>query len=268
MPLGTSSLSVHRRADVSLTAAALFCVLQGLLGLTSGPASAQATPHPANSGVPLASAAIDHTLYREGEVRRLTGTFAAWTLVCDEVTRLKRRFCSLRTLVRDAAGATVAALTISTGDDGRPAALMRIPAGSVSNTIVEIVVTPKPAGPVDAKASKAAAASNPTPTTSPLSAAPPPSPPAKAAVGIKLRPATCDSQTCTVVWSLPSAHIKALNSGGGLQVRYPRAIEPRDFAALSASDLSLKAPTRPLVLGSVDASGFAAAVDASINYGR
>ena len=60
---------------------------------------------------PLTSIAIDPTLFREGAITRLAGTRGAWSYDCDEVARLKQRFCSLRTSVKAADGAILAGLT-------------------------------------------------------------------------------------------------------------------------------------------------------------
>ena len=69
----------------------------------------------------LTSRAIDPTLFRDGAVTRFSGAHEGWRFVCDEVRQLKQRFCSLRTMVRDGGGGEFAELTISTGEDGRPA---------------------------------------------------------------------------------------------------------------------------------------------------
>ena len=247
MQLGIDTL--RKRIALASRAAILLIAVFGFVLPNIGllPAYAQS----AAGAVPLASAAIDHTLYRDGEVRRLSGTFAAWTLVCDEVTRLKQRFCSLNTIARDATGATVAALTVSTGEDGRPAALLRIPASSGPNGRVEIAVMAKPSAP----AGSTAAAKTP-----------PPSKPSEQVT--HLRPPACDPAICTVVWTLPPAHIKALNLGGAIQVRYPKPVSEQDLAALQTGRFSLAPPPRPMISGTIDTGGFAAAVDASIKFGR
>src|SRR5271169_3875448 len=53
----------------------------------------------------LATRAVDRTIYRDGEVRRMSATSGSWSVICDDVVRLRQRFCSLVTLGRDATGA-------------------------------------------------------------------------------------------------------------------------------------------------------------------
>ena len=243
MPAGSTGIGFLRRRNAALLG--LILAIPGALPLD---AQTSAPPAPA----PLASAAIDRTLYRDGEVRRLTGTFAAWTLVCDEVIRLKKRFCSLKTLAHDPAGTAIAVLTFSTGEDGRPAALMRIPASWTPGTLIEIVPQLKAAGPEIATktAGKPAAKKAETPKAKPPI--------------MYLRPVRCDERQCTLVWSLPAAHIEALNYGAGLLVRFQLAPEPTDAAVakLTGGDGPAK------VTGTIEAQGFAQAIEAAMNAGK
>ena len=79
-----------------------------------------------------------------------------------------------------------------------------------------------------------------------------------------LRPVRCDERQCTLVWSLPAAHIEALNYGAGLLVRFQRAPEPTDAAVakLTGSDGPAK------VTGTIEAQGFAQAIEAAMNVGK
>ena len=239
------------------------CLLVVLV-LASGSFSAQAQSltqprvQPPAAGPSLTSPAVDRSLYREGAVRRLTGTFGPWTLVCDEVTRLKQRVCSLRTTAHAASGAAVANLTFSTGEDGRAAALMRIAADWVPGTWVEIVPQLQPAaGPpappsasTDARTSSAKSA---TKAPEALKSKPP---------FMKLRPVGCDGRHCTLIWSLPPAQIEALNTGVGLVVRYQRSAE----GVAVARSAGHGGPVH--VAGAIAAQGFSQAISAAIHTGK
>ena len=182
-------------------------------------------------------------------MKRLTGAFGSWTLVCDEVTRLKQRVCSMRTLALDPAGAPIAIATVSTGDDGRPAAMVQIAAAWATGTWVEITpiaqtsVAPalKPAAGTGSKGREAGKKAEPTKANPPV---------------MKLRPVTCDAKNCTLVWTLAQAQITALNSGDGLRVHYLQA------AAGPAPATGKSAPVS--VTGTINASGFAQAVNAAV----
>lgn len=189
---------------------------------------------------PLTSIAIDPTLFRDGAITRFSGTHDNWNYVCDEVAKMKKRFCSLRSTLKDSQGRIVAALTISTGEDGRPAALLRMAANEFDETGIEIAAlappaAAKPTGNKDGAKSK-------------------PKPPA----ATKLYPAACAADICQMVWTLPVDHIEALNAGSGLRMRYFRSM-PRQSSLATA----LKSAPPAAIEVLIPAAGFSAAVDAS-----
>lgn len=204
-------------------------LLAALLAATVAVAQSSNPP----PGEPLTSVAIDPTLYRDGAIQRFSGTHDAWSYVCDEVAKQKKRFCSLRTLVRDPGGVVIAALTVSTGEDGRPAALLRMAAASFNETGIEVW-----ANPVAPAASKA----KPKPQAI-----------------TKLYPAACDANVCQMVWTLPPDHISALNAGSGLQLRFT---QPKPGSSQLAESLKL-GPSRAIEV-TVPGQGFSSAVTASI----
>ena len=157
------------------------------------PASAQRAP-----ASPFTSEAIDRGVFKEGEVRRLEGHFLSWRVVCDEVPRIKQRFCSLFTAGADAAGRPVTGLTVSTSDEGRPAAMIRLPHGVSIKRGLEVLTGP-PAG------------NAPPPAKQPLKE--------KAAV-LKLAFPSCDAQGCITLWNLTPKQIAALSSGGTLRIKF------------------------------------------------
>lgn len=137
----------------------------------------------ARAGDVLASAPIDASMFRDGEVRRTADSYAAWTLVCDVIPRLGHRFCSLSAAPSRLGSASVA-LTVSTGDDGRPAALLRLPLGLSLPFGVRI----KPLGPGGGEPER------------------------------QVSVALCSATSCEAVWSLSQGDIAALRSGSGLRI--------------------------------------------------
>jgi len=198
----------------------------------------------AEPGQSSTSVAIDPSLFREGAIKRFSGTHDGWTYVCDEVAKMKKRFCSLRTTAKDVTGKVVAALTVSTGEDGRPAALLRMAAASFNEAGVEVT------GLV-AEAGGAAPA--------PVKSGAKPVAKAGAARVVRVHPASCKAEVCDLIWTLPPDHIAALSGGSGLQLRYTT---PAPGVSSLAS--ALKAGTNATVVVVVPAKGFAAAVDASV----
>ncbi len=130
---------------------------------------------------PFATEALDKNLYRDGEIKRFNQSFQNWDMVCDEIIRQKRRFCSLSTFGTDASGRRVAHLTVSTSDEGKPAAMLRLPFGTVFEKNVEIHIIRHPEKNTQ-----------------------------KPEI-IKLVVPYCDAQGCLTVFGLKPSHIDALN---------------------------------------------------------
>jgi hypothetical protein len=195
---------------------------------------------------PLTSQAIDPTLFRDGAVRRFSGEVAAWGYVCDEVAQLKQRFCSLRSTVKDSAGTRVARITVSTGENGRPAALLEMAQSALTEAGIAVtprtVATPQTQAKANGKGAGKAKPATPHPD-----------------VPYKVFPAACEKGTCQLIWTLPPDHIAALNNGAGLKLRYT---SPGASPSTLAAALNSGAPvTRE---AAIDAAGFAAAVEASV----
>jgi invasion protein IalB len=180
----------------------------------------------------LASPPIDVSILRDGEVTRTTGNFGAWTLVCDEVPRLRQRFCSLSTELRDTGGQIVATLIVSTGDDGRPAALLRAPFGvSIGSGLLFMIEPPTSAG-----ASKTAEGTS-----------------------RRLEFVRCEQDACLAVWSLTAKEIIGLTAGGALRLRckHIQSVPPFAFHVVTPQNsITVEAAT--------PGGGFAEAVQASL----
>ncbi len=149
-------------------------------------------------GNELASPAVDASIYREGEVRRVTQGFGAWSTVCDEIQRLKQRFCSLKALSFDSTQRPLAEIVMSTGDNGKPAALVRVATGAHIGSGIKIRLEPGARQP-----SKKAE-----------------TPPER-----RLSFIGCDATSCRAVWSLSGGEISALNAGFSLRLKVTR-IQP------------------------------------------
>jgi hypothetical protein len=202
-----------------------------------------------SSRQPLSSAAIDPSIYREGEVKRFSETHGAWTVVCDEIARLKQRFCSLRSPIPLDDGRTAAVLTISTGQDGRPAAMLRMTADLVASGYVDVApaadTATNIAGPssVGQKAGAAAAKQK-----------------AKLPPSIRVKPVSCDKGVCTLIWTLTGDQIGALNTTRGLRLAATAAGELSSLATLSPEKSKLQKPVELMVV----AHGFSEAVGTSM----
>ncbi len=221
-------------------------LLSCLAALTPVPAPLRAQPAQAGPSA-FATEAIDRGVFKEGEVRRLEGRFRSWRIVCDEVVRLKQRFCSLSTIGADAAGRPVAGLIVSTSDEGRPAALIHLPHGVALSQGVEVVAGP-PAG--------SAALREKAPGGGKSAGKP-----RRSEAALKLAFPSCDAQGCMTLWNLTPAQIGALQAGGTLRIRYSM-LPARSFW------LTPRAARPPSPMGIVvDGAGFADAIRASASNG-
>lgn len=219
----------------------LVCIGTGTSAQTSAPS--------------LATAAVDTTLYREGEVRRRNERFGAWSLDCDEIVRLHRRFCSLRTLAFSASGTAIAKLTVSTDANGNPAALINLPLGvnlsrpvDISPSISLVLGKPSPAVELSTKEiyrqDKSSKNKSSSINTKIL----------QARVSISL----CDQTGCHAVWSLSAADIAALRAGAEIRLSY-------DFNEHSKGSFELSTHNKFYSESGIIASdGFSDAIQASL----
>ena len=182
-----------------------------LFGLV-GPLNAQ------TSDTALATAAIDSSLYRDGEVQRRNQMFKAWALDCDEIIRMKQRFCSLRTLAYGQNGKSIARITISTDDRGQPAALLDLPLGVDLGSWVEIV----PEGGLILGQPSAALVPSARRLSAALRARSPGGrePMRTNLLTARLKVSVCDAYGCHAVWTLAPTDIAALRAGANLQLTY------------------------------------------------
>lgn len=180
----------------------------------------------------LTSPAIDPTMFRDGELRRSVKDFGGWSAVCDEVPRLRQRFCSLKTMLRDTERRMIAELIVSTGDNGRPAALLRVRIGAHigAGARLRIETGAQPSG------KKA-----------------PPRP------DRRLDFVSCDARACSAVWSLAADEIKALNAGASVRIRVTQV------RALSPLAPNIASPERLTLIEAVAAgAGFSQAVASTL----
>ena len=163
----------------------------------------------------------------------MSATSGSWSVICDDVVRLRQRFCSLVTLGRDATGAARVGLTVSTADDGKPAALLRLPFGVVLRDGIEVIVSP-------------GATSSPAPKGRAQPAEPP----------MRLQVVTCDKTACLTAWSLTPSQLAALNRAGAIKFRYRALVADRLGMDIAQSGAPVEA--------TVECLGFAEAVQATL----
>jgi len=108
----SSSLrTVLRRARLGLTLAALV--------VGTGIAAQAQTP-------PLASPAIDESLFKDGAVQARESKFDAWYTKCQEIVKIKRRICNLLSTVNDGDGKAQGTVLVATTDNGAPAMMIAL----------------------------------------------------------------------------------------------------------------------------------------------
>lgn len=187
---------------------ALSAVIYTACATWAEPVRAQQRPVAAFSSAP-----VDLSLYRPEAVRRWAKQSAGWRIACDEIIPLQRRFCSLSTAAHPSHGALLASLTISTGQDGRPAALLVLPHGVFL-----------PDG-VSLKAEGAKA----TPR--------------------RLRMTACDANACQLVYEPARTEIGVLRSGGALRFSFEIWSAPSAADAASLSDSKRRRQVTVMISG-------------------
>lgn len=162
--------------------------------------------------------AVDRDLFRDGEVRHLHGVFKEWQSACDEVPRLKQRFCSLYGKGRDYEGRVLIGIVVTTSDEGKPAALLEMPLGVRLSSDVEVSI----------------GGSGLLKKTKGLS---------KAETLTRLRIVRCDAHFCMTLWRLTPPQIAALSGHGALQIffKVPRARFDWNTLSLPGEDQMVKA---------------------------
>lgn len=231
-------------------AAAIFAASAFADAQAAQPQAAQSPPVPSQAASPaLATPGIDAQAFAPGAIRRFDERHEAWTLRCEEIARLRERFCDL-SAEGDGRGFRVS-LVVTTSDRGEPAALLRLPLGVLLTSPIEISTpnsAPAPkAGPHEGKRRKARV--KPHAARAQLNAA--------SSHITRLRVLACDQAGCSTVWPLTRAQMEALSRGEDLQVNFA-AMKP---VAVRGS-LDPWSQTVPLKV-TISGKGFAAAVRAS-----
>ena len=175
----------------------------------------------------MSSPAIDRDMFRAGEVTRIERDFAGWRMVCDEVKKLRQRFCSLRSLAFDARGKAVASIVVSTGDNGRPAALITLPLGITLGK--KVLMT---SAGIKGRA---------------------------APVKLDFNPLLCTTEGCKIIWSLTPADIDALRGGANFHLAFAATPALHDFPGPVLVQWNAR-----VVAGRIAGAGFDAAIAASV----
>lgn len=141
----------------------------------------------------LAYPMVDPSVFSQGQVERLSGHFDDWTVVCDQIRKLNQRFCSLRSAVSADSAGRATYLDVSTGDDGRPAALIHLPlAISVAHGATIDLAPPPGAGKNKKAKTKTAERRAPV--------------------------AMCSARECLAVWTLTPDEVQHLKNGGRYRI--------------------------------------------------
>jgi hypothetical protein len=191
------------------------------------------------------SPAIDKSIFREGEVQRVSGDFQSWRVVCDVVPRLNQRFCSLFGTGKDQGGRPLVRLVVTTSDDGQPAALLHLPASVGVKSVVEITAVPAPAQIQSNLKAKAASKKDNKKDNK------------KGGGPQRLVVVSCDSKSCMTLWKLSPEQIGALNAAGTLHIHF--SVMPTPNAGQWVP-VNTPLPAEAVIEG----TGFAAAVNASM----
>jgi len=76
--------------------------------------------------MPLASPAIDESLFKEGVVENRETKFEAWYAKCQQIVKIQKRVCNLLSSVADKDGQTVGSVLVATDDKGTPAMMISL----------------------------------------------------------------------------------------------------------------------------------------------
>ena len=177
------------------------------------------------------SPAFDTKLYNPDAVVQSRKEFGHWTLVCAELSGLNRRFCNVTSLAAAADGKFFVAIVVSTTDEGKPAALLRMPLLVSLREGVEVVIKALPGTKAKAKF-----------------------------VNAGKRHAdfvSCEQQICTSILPLQMADLAVLSGRGSMNLHV--FILANVAANQAASSLPKSKPLDVVF----DGSGFAEALQAS-----
>jgi invasion protein IalB len=181
-------------------AGSVWCLLAMALACGARPALAQVPSY-------LATPAVNPNLFQKGVVRHERHTFGTWTLVCDAVAALHQRFCSLLSTATDQEARTSIGMIVSTSDNGRPAAILRLPVSAAFDEPVTVSVPD----------SSRKTHRRPRESTRRL--------------GI----VACGPEACTTVWALSPAEVRALTTGDTLTFRFDMPAQSTGVAAPGAA---------------------------------
>jgi len=141
----------------------------------------------------FATPALNPNLFQKGVVQHVRQTFGNWTLVCDGVSALHQRFCSLASFAMDPTSGIGIGIIVSTTADGRPAAILQLPVSAALHEPVTVSV-------LEAHAYHSQRQSRHSTH--------------------RLGIVACGPSACTTVWALLPAEIRALATGDSFTFRF------------------------------------------------
>lgn len=122
---------------------ALTFAAPGVVALTMGAAVAQA---------PLATPALDDSLFKDGAVQLREFNSGSWYAKCQEIVKISKRICNLLSTLPGNNGEANGSILIATTDTGVPAVLIALPQSISKGRSIEIKSSNL--GKVDGKAVK------------------------------------------------------------------------------------------------------------------
>ena len=141
----------------------------------------------------VTSPAFDAKVYNAEAIKQSSKKFAHWSLICADVQDLSRRFCNLASLAKAPDGNFFVAIVVSTTDDGKPAAVLRMPLSVSLREGVDVESSAVPDNKSKNKTKKSAPR--------------------------HLEFANCEKQICSSILPLLPADLAALSGRGGLRLR-------------------------------------------------
>ena len=193
--------------------------------------TAWAPPASAQMSTGVTSPAFDSKVYNPDAVAQSRKDFGHWTLVCADIQGLNRRFCNVTSLASAPDGKFFVAIVVSTTDDGKPAAILRMPLLVSLREGVEVATSAASAAKTKTKLAKAA--------------------------NRRVDFVNCEQQLCTSILPLAPTDLAALVGRGHMNLRVHVLVN--DASIQTASLLPTSKPLDVVF----DGTGFAEALQAS-----
>lgn len=178
---------------------------------------------------PLASPAIDQSLFREGAIEERKEEFQYWHINCQEIVKIKRRVCNITSKIFNDDGKAVGSVLAATDDKGTPTLLIAVN-GNTKDSPITVETNYK-----SVRTGKKASIAN---------------------FKKKFRPVRCDP-VCKFMFPFDNKLVYSLNEGNEIKVRINNDDKNGDFSSRNKKLL----PENLTIRG----EGFSSALSASTN---